>query len=58
MHDDDPDTWWATLGAERKASIKRWLTGAKPPPSPEELGLLPMIREDGEVVDEAKPMMR
>lgn len=55
MYDDDPDEWWATLAPDRKASIKRWLTGTKPQPTPEELGLVPMIDERAQVREEAKP---
>jgi hypothetical protein len=52
---DDPDEWWATLSSSRKASIRRWLTGEKPPPTPEELGLVPILDEQGQVLEEALP---
>jgi hypothetical protein len=52
---DDDDEWWAGLTATRKASIRRWLTGVKPPPTPEELGLEPILDENGAVRKEALP---
>lgn len=53
---DDDDAWWAGLAATRKASIRRWLTGGeKPPPSPEELGLEPILDEALEPRAEAMP---
>jgi hypothetical protein len=52
----DDDEWWAGLAATRKASIRRWLTGGdKPPPSPEELGLEPILDEALQPRAEAMP---
>jgi hypothetical protein len=51
----DDDEWWASLAPSRKASIRRWLTGTKPEPSPEELGLEPMLNESLEAREEALP---
>lgn len=46
------DDWWATLSAERKASIHRWLTGRRRTETVPVDGEVPMFTDAGDPVDD------